>query len=483
MKKLTVAVLVLALLAGTAGFVADGAASITHPQEQMKETAILLDGVRLSAGALVGGTAVYLPFRAVCEALGYTVSWTGGKSGVTVFASKDGDSVSVDVTAMQVTDNGHVYSAAVFSGEGVLLIAGRTYLDSGLFSTIFPIGSSYDKDRGAITLSRRCLNAVAVLNETVLSQTDYLKATVQYPQLKGLEDDAVQKMINELLKKEALDALTGGEENADNMAQAVKDGYTGAVGKCETTFDYVIAYNQNGLMSIVLQDYQYAGGAHGTTIQTAFTFDLISGRDLKLRDLTYGATTINGVINSAIRQEINRRVSTGDLSEFDFHPFKDIGEDPEFYLSNDGLVFYFQQYDYFPYAAGIQEFKVNYSEFGTMLGSRFGFLLAAPVTLDRTGLSTLPVGDIGRVILAGNPTTGYTWHYTVSDSSVLALVSKDYEPSPGSGLVGAGGAYVWNFKALKAGKATLTFKYYRDWEGESSATADSTIVFNVSVSN
>jgi inhibitor of cysteine peptidase len=62
-------------------------------------------------------------------------------------------------------------------------------------------------------------------------------------------------------------------------------------------------------------------------------------------------------------------------------------------------------------------------------------------------------------------------------------VSEDYEPSSSPGLVGAGGTYVWNFKALKAGKATLTFKYYRDWEGESSATAGNTVVFDVSVSS
>ena len=68
-------------------------------------------------------------------------------------------------------------------------------------------------------------------------------------------------------------------------------------------------------------------------------------------------------------------------------------------------------------------------------------------------------------------------------TSVLALVTSDYTRRPQDrGIAGAGGTYVWNFKALKAGAATLTFKYYRDWEGESSATAQDTVVFIVTVS-
>jgi inhibitor of cysteine peptidase len=116
-----------------------------------------------------------------------------------------------------------------------------------------------------------------------------------------------------------------------------------------------------------------------------------------------------------------------------------------------------------------------------MLGGGTRFLADAPVLFRPDTQNTLPVGDVGRVKLDGNPTTGYTWHYSISDNTVLALVSSDYT-APRPGLVGAGGTYVWNFKALKAGRAAITFKYYRDWEGEASATAQNTVVYNVTVS-
>ena len=37
----------------------------------------------------------------------------------------------------------------------------------------------------------------------------------------------------------------------------------------------------------------------------------------------------------------------------------DIGDSPDFYLTSEAIVFYFQEYEYFPYAAGIQEFPLD----------------------------------------------------------------------------------------------------------------------------
>jgi inhibitor of cysteine peptidase len=113
------------------------------------------------------------------------------------------------------------------------------------------------------------------------------------------------------------------------MAEDIRDGYTGAVGYCQTNFDYIVTYNQNGLLSFVLSDYQYSGGAHGSTVQTACTFDLATGRTLKLSDILDGKPGSTAFIDSAVRREIDRRVAVGALYEFDFAPFKTIGSDPE----------------------------------------------------------------------------------------------------------------------------------------------------------
>ena len=69
------------------------------------------------------------------------------------------------------------------------------------------------------------------------------------------------------------------------------------------------------------------------------------------------------------------------------------------------------------------------------------------------------------VILDSNATTGYSWELTdISDNSVLEKTANTYE-TPTSGLVGASGKEVWDFKALKQGKTTLSMEYSQPWTG------------------
>jgi inhibitor of cysteine peptidase len=430
---------------------------------------VALDGNILDVKAQVNGQSVYLPVRAVCEGLGYEVTWSESNGVQSAVVSKGGDTVTLGLTRQVIDDNGHTYAAGVYTGNGLVIISGRMYLDSGLFSTIFPIGSSYSSRENRVTVQRRCENKVTVTTETMTSQKEHLEATIQYPQLSGLLNDDVQRNINNTLKQSALSALNEGEKNASDMAQAIRDGYTGAVGMCETFYNYMVQYNQNGLFSVVLTDYQYAGGAHGSTVQSSYTFDLITGKALQLSDLMDSSAAYTKFINETIRKEIDRRAASGALYEFEFSRFKDIGAKPEYYLSNDAIVFYFQEYAYFPYAAGIQEFRIMYTDLVSMIRNDYRCLNSAPVDLQPGTVTALPVGDIAQVILQGNATTGYTWHYTLTGDGVLTLVSDCYSITAPTSIVGAGGTYTWNFKALKAGEASITFKYYREWEGEQAA--------------
>lgn len=335
-------------------------------------TDIVLDGRILDVKAAVNGQNVYLPVRAVCEALGYDVLWSDKDGTKTVTVTKYGDTVMLELTHQRIIDNGHEFEAGVYSGAGIQIVSRYTYMDSGLFSTVFTADSTYNTKSNQVWLQRRCENNIKITTEKLASSKAHLKATIQYPQISGLPDAGVQNDINTILKKSAQNALNEGQKNADDMAQAIKDGYTGAVGMCETNFDYMTAYNQNGLFSVVLMDYQYTGGAHGGTVQSSFTFDLATGIALKLSDLMDSATDFTGFINTAIRNEINRWVAEGGISEFEFSKFKDIGVDPAFYLTNDAVVFYFQEYSYFPYAAGIQEFTVTYTDLSDLMKDKFG---------------------------------------------------------------------------------------------------------------
>jgi inhibitor of cysteine peptidase len=79
-------------------------------------------------------------------------------------------------------------------------------------------------------------------------------------------------------------------------------------------------------------------------------------------------------------------------------------------------------------------------------------------------------GDTFKITLEENPTTGYSWSYIMVPEGILTLENDAYVSNDSTGqIVGGGGIHTWNFKGLSKGTTTLTFKYYRPWENESTS--------------
>jgi inhibitor of cysteine peptidase len=79
----------------------------------------------------------------------------------------------------------------------------------------------------------------------------------------------------------------------------------------------------------------------------------------------------------------------------------------------------------------------------------------------------LAVNDILTVTLDSNSaSTGYQWNTNanISDRTVLRQTDNEYYPPTSSSVVGAPGQEVWTFKALKAGKSTISLEDRRSWE-------------------
>jgi inhibitor of cysteine peptidase len=112
---------------------------------------------------------------------------------------------------------------------------------------------------------------------------------------------------------------------------------------------------------------------------------------------------------------MDRRIACGELIELEGLHFETVGDHPGFYLSGAGIVFYFQQYEYFPYAAGIQEFTIPYGALSGMLKDGYGLISAEPVALEAGALNTVADGNTAFLTLPGNPSTGYVWRWTIAD--------------------------------------------------------------------
>lgn len=95
------------------------------------------------------------------------------------------------------------------------------------------------------------------------------------------------------------------------------------------------------------------------------------------------------------------------------------------------------------------------------------FPVEMPVTAslsDSGGTASLIPYQPLVVRLPANPSTGYSWTYTVSGDDVLRLDTVSGEAPAPNGMVGVPGEQVWSFRAQGSGRAVLTYVYTRSWE-------------------
>ena len=86
---------------------------------------------------------------------------------------------------------------------------------------------------------------------------------------------------------------------------------------------------------------------------------------------------------------------------------------------------------------------------------------------------------VTAVELAWNPTTGYSWTYTMDNPGIIAELSHEYRAEDTPRRLGAGGIFSFVFEGLHEGQTELRFVYARSWEAPEKAVARA--VFTVRV--
>lgn len=123
-------------------------------------------------------------------------------------------------------------------------------------------------------------------------------------------------------------------------------------------------YYDSRYISFYLAEYDYmSGAAHGMPYWVDYTFDLETGKKLALSDVV-------GNSEEEVKEIVTRYFAKKiDLSPKDYWQdakesvYEQTGLDSPFYLSEQGITFYFGPYDLACYAAGFQEAAIPYEEF------------------------------------------------------------------------------------------------------------------------
>jgi len=76
------------------------------------------------------------------------------------------------------------------------------------------------------------------------------------------------------------------------------------------------------------------------------------------------------------------------------------------------------------------------------------------------------VGDLLKLTLCSNPTTGFRWEQVgIGDRTVVEEVGHQFQMPSSRALVGLAGNELWTLKALKKGTTSVSLDYGRPWEG------------------
>lgn len=210
-----------------------------------------------------------------------------------------------------------------------------------------------------------CINCVikseskiSVGEKSINNNSNYLKEDIKLPKIIGGNDEKKINIINNVINDNIMPKVEEAEKTAGE--------YFGGVGQEKPNFPYeiysryTVSKDDEELLSLYDDYYEYLGGAHGMTTRTSYTIDKSKEVLLSLKDLFVEGYNYKDVINKEIKSEINKNPQ----NYFDSgNVFKGISENQSFYIEDDNLVIYYQLYDIAPYVFGIPEFKIPLNVF------------------------------------------------------------------------------------------------------------------------
>lgn len=202
--------------------------------------------------------------------------------------------------------------------------------------------------------------------------TPVLKYSSTYPVASSREYGAQAGRINSYYNASSGEFISYCERKLlpaaiESYKNSVLNGYV--VHEYEALRDFKATYNRDCLLSIYTDRYEFMGGAHGGTLRSSETWDLRQGRRLALKELFPGNNRYAQDIQLEIIRQIEERTGGDDESYFENYPrlIKETFNPASFYLAEEGLAVYFQEYDIAPYAMGLPVFIIPYGMPGLRL--------------------------------------------------------------------------------------------------------------------
>lgn len=207
------------------------------------------------------------------------------------------------------------------------------------------------------------------INMMILTDTIYYDNTqmmayrITYPQLETCNTPTSTLQINDYYTENAhefeqyiLDTL---------LQDAIKQyGYSKQQNlpfhSYEVIQNYTVTYHTDCFLSLYYDQYIYTGGAHGTTTRHSNTWKKKDGTQMSLCEYFPTVSDFKKDLIRFINCEIDQSKDTSNYFKDYRQLLPETFNERNYYLTPNGIIIYFQQYDIAPYSSGILEFLISF---------------------------------------------------------------------------------------------------------------------------
>ncbi|GIP55485.1 MULTISPECIES: PdaC/SigV domain-containing protein [Paenibacillus] len=319
----------------------------TQKPEAGQPVKITLKGKPLKQQGLQGKEGVLVPLEMIRKDLKIPVKYDKSSNTYTLKRQNV-------VVQLQPGETG---AKAIVDGSTQILpyewkvVDGNPYVSVKVLSDNLGYTTQWNEAGSALNLTPHRLNDIKISTRNLEKVIPEASIKIQYPQVSGLRSKQAEEKINTLLQSRADKFMQESLKEAKNNQPSPNGSPYEFLG------NYTVTYNRGGLLSILVQTYAYTGGAHGISVREGLTFRLSDGKLLTLDEVLRANPNFRSIVDPSIAKQLQQ-------TEGYFGGFKTIGNNPDFYLKDNGVVIFFQLYDYLPYVFGFPEFYFSFPELG-----------------------------------------------------------------------------------------------------------------------
>lgn len=208
---------------------------------------------------------------------------------------------------------------------------------------------------------------------------------IHYTYIKGAQSNALKDSINntlttycigkEYLGKEPKAAISAFKDSyiksykdevekfyLEDTKKNEESEFTGEWYNYSKSIKANIQFNEYSLLVYKIDTYEYTGGAHGMYSSNFINFDLNTGKRIKLGDIfksDYKKELTRLLITQL--QKNNKVTSESELEDLGYFITEPLSPTENFYITKEGLSFFYNAYEIAPYAMGSTTINIPFS--------------------------------------------------------------------------------------------------------------------------